>query len=53
MARILVTETLADRGLQAMRAAGHAVEVQTGLTPEQLLRPSRARKHSSSAPPRR
>jgi D-3-phosphoglycerate dehydrogenase len=37
MARILVTETLADGGLQAMRAAGHTVDVQTGLTPEQLL----------------
>ncbi len=36
MARILVTETLSDRGLEAMAAAGHHVDVQTGLTPEQL-----------------
>jgi D-3-phosphoglycerate dehydrogenase len=36
MARILVSETLAERGLQAMRAAGHTVDVQVGLTPEQL-----------------
>ena len=37
MARILVTEQLADRGLAAMRAGGHDVDVQLGLTPEQLL----------------
>jgi D-3-phosphoglycerate dehydrogenase / 2-oxoglutarate reductase len=37
MARILVTETLSDRGLDALRAAGHTVDVQTGLTAEQLL----------------
>ncbi|HXY44124.1 MAG TPA: phosphoglycerate dehydrogenase [Acidimicrobiales bacterium] len=37
MGRILVTETLAETGLDSMRAAGHLVEVRTGLTPEQLL----------------
>src|SRR2546423_298361 len=36
-ARVLVTEPLADRGLDAMRAAGLDVDVQVGLTPEQLL----------------
>jgi D-3-phosphoglycerate dehydrogenase len=35
--RVLVTEELADRGLAAMRAAGHEVDVQLGLSPEQLL----------------
>ena len=37
MARILVTEQLAERGLDALRDAGHEVDVQLGLTPEQLL----------------
>ncbi len=37
MARILVTEPLADAGLEAMRAAGHTVDVQVGLSPEALL----------------
>jgi D-3-phosphoglycerate dehydrogenase len=37
MARILVTEKLADSGLDAMAAAGHDVDVQLGLTPEQLV----------------
>jgi D-3-phosphoglycerate dehydrogenase len=37
MARILVSETLAERGLESMRTAGHTVDVQTGLTHEQLL----------------
>jgi D-3-phosphoglycerate dehydrogenase len=36
MARILVTETIADGGLDQLRAAGHTVDVQEGLTPEQL-----------------
>ncbi len=35
--RVLVSEPLAERGLDAMRAAGLDVDVQTGLTPEQLL----------------
>ena len=37
MARVLVTEKIADRGLDALRAAGHAVDVQLGLSPEELL----------------
>ena len=37
MARILVTESIADRGLNQLRAAGHEVDVQVGLTPDQLL----------------
>jgi D-3-phosphoglycerate dehydrogenase / 2-oxoglutarate reductase len=37
MARILVTEEIAERGLTELRAAGHDVDVQLGLTPEGLL----------------
>ena len=37
MARVLVTEEIADSGLQELRNAGHEVDVQLGLTPEQLL----------------
>ncbi len=37
MARILVTETIADGGLDRLRAAGHEVDVQEGLSPEQLI----------------
>ncbi len=37
MARILVTEKLAPSGLEAMGAAGHEVDVQLELTPEQLV----------------
>jgi D-3-phosphoglycerate dehydrogenase len=37
MARILVTEEIAERGLAALRDAGHDVTVQLGLSPEQLL----------------
>jgi D-3-phosphoglycerate dehydrogenase len=36
-ARVLVSEPLAERGLDAMRSAGLDVDVQTDLTPEQLL----------------
>jgi D-3-phosphoglycerate dehydrogenase len=36
-ARVLVTEPLADRGLEAMRAAGLDVDVQIGLDADQLL----------------
>ncbi len=36
-ARVLVSEPLAERGLDAMRAAGLDVDVQTDLSPEQLL----------------
>ena len=35
--RVLVAEPLAERGLDAMRAAGLEVDVQTGLSPEELL----------------
>ena len=37
MARVLVTEELAERGLAALAAAGHEVDVQLGLSAEQLL----------------
>ena len=37
MARILVTEKIADGGLDRLREAGHEVDVQEGATPEQLL----------------
>lgn len=37
MARILVTEKLAQSGLDAMAAAGHDVDVQLEWTPESLL----------------
>ncbi len=37
MARILVTEQIADGGLDRLRAAGHEVDVQLGSSPEQLL----------------
>ncbi len=37
MARILVTEEIAQSGLDQMRDAGHTVDVQTGLNPDELL----------------
>jgi D-3-phosphoglycerate dehydrogenase len=37
MKRVLVSEQLADSGLDAMRAAGLEVDVRLGLTPEELL----------------
>ena len=37
MARILVSEEIADGGLDRLRAAGHTVDVQLDLTPETLL----------------
>ncbi|TDT16921.1 D-3-phosphoglycerate dehydrogenase [Ilumatobacter fluminis] len=37
MARILVTESIADGGLDRLRAAGHDVDVQVGLSPDELL----------------
>ncbi len=37
MARILVTEKLAPRGLEAMAAAGHEVEVRLGLSPAEVV----------------
>ena len=38
MSRVLVTEEIADSGLQELRNAGHEVDVQLGLTPEELLK---------------
>ncbi|HKY16961.1 MAG TPA: phosphoglycerate dehydrogenase [Microthrixaceae bacterium] len=37
MARVLVTEAIADRGLDRLRDAGHQVDVRLDLTPETLL----------------
>ena len=37
MARILVTEAIADGGLDRLRAAGHTVDVQLGLSAAELL----------------
>lgn len=37
MARVLVTEKIADGGLDRLSAAGHEVDVQLDLTPEALL----------------
>jgi D-3-phosphoglycerate dehydrogenase / 2-oxoglutarate reductase len=37
MARILVTESIAERGLEQLRKAGHTVDVQEGLSPTELL----------------
>lgn len=37
MARILVTEKIAEGGLQRLRDAGHEVDVRLGLSPEELL----------------
>jgi D-3-phosphoglycerate dehydrogenase len=37
MARILVTEEIADGGLERLRVAGHQVDIQLELTHEQLL----------------
>jgi D-3-phosphoglycerate dehydrogenase len=37
MARILVTEEIADGGLERLRVAGHEVDIQLGLSHEQLL----------------
>jgi D-3-phosphoglycerate dehydrogenase len=37
MARILVTEEIADGGLDRLRAAGHEVDVRPGLDPSELL----------------
>ena len=36
MARVLITEKLAERGLDLLRNAGHDVDVQLDLSPEQL-----------------
>lgn len=37
MARILVTEEIAEGGLDRLRAAGHDVDVQVGLSPDELV----------------
>ncbi|MHB2027214.1 MAG: phosphoglycerate dehydrogenase [Acidimicrobiales bacterium] len=37
MARVLVTEEIADSGLQKLRNAGHDVDIQLGLSPEGLV----------------
>ena len=37
MARVLVTEKIAQPGLDQLAAAGHEVDIQLDLTPEQLL----------------
>jgi D-3-phosphoglycerate dehydrogenase len=37
MARILVTEPLAERGLERLREAGHEVDIQLSPSPEELL----------------
>ena len=37
MARVLVTEKIAQPGLDELAAAGHEVDVQLGLSPEELL----------------
>ena len=37
MARVLVTEEIAERGLARLREAGHEVDVRLVLSPEQLL----------------
>src|SRR5829696_4017668 len=37
MARILVTEEIADGGLDRLRAAGHDVDIRLDLSAEQLL----------------
>ena len=37
MARILVTEKIADGGLQQLRDAGHDVDIRLGLSPDELL----------------
>lgn len=37
MARVLVSEKIAEGGLDVLRAAGHEVDVQLDLTPEALL----------------
>src|SRR3954454_25401609 len=37
MARVLVTEEIAEGGLDRLRQAGHDVDVRLGLSPEELL----------------
>jgi len=62
VARVLVTEEIAEGGLDRLREAGHQVDVRLGLSPEDLLaevrgahalivRSTRPRTLSSSAGP--
>jgi D-3-phosphoglycerate dehydrogenase len=37
MARVLVTEQIAERGLDTLRTAGHDVDIRLGLSPAELL----------------
>jgi D-3-phosphoglycerate dehydrogenase / 2-oxoglutarate reductase len=37
MSRILVTETIADTGLDQLRADGHELDIRLGLSPDELL----------------
>jgi D-3-phosphoglycerate dehydrogenase len=37
VARVLVTEEIADSGLQKLRDAGHEVDIQLGLSPQDLI----------------
>ena len=37
VARVLVTEEIADSGLQQLRDAGHEVDIQLGLSPSELI----------------
>ena len=39
MARILVTEEIAEGGLARLRDAGHEVDVRLGLSSDELLKP--------------
>ena len=54
MARVLVTEKIAQSGLDLLADAGHEVDVREGLSPEELLEAivGRARARSSARPPR-
>jgi D-3-phosphoglycerate dehydrogenase / 2-oxoglutarate reductase len=51
MARILVTEAIAEGGLDRLREAGHTVDVRLGLSPDELSEAIRSTTSTSS--PRR
>ncbi len=38
MSRILVTEKISEAGLDKLRAGGHEIDIQIGLSPEELLK---------------
>ena len=44
MARVLVTEEIADSGLDRLRAAGHDVDVRLGLSRRRAARRRRGRR---------